>query len=364
MRVLQIINSLNTGGAEKLLLDALPRYNEKGIIMDLLVLDGTSYPFLKALRKQNNCKVYSLSEGSVYNPMHILKLTKYMKQYDVIHAHLFPTLYWVAIAKLFTSRKNVLVYTEHNTSNKRRNKMLFRFLDKIVYQQFDKLVTISEEVDNNLKKHLSFNYTKFQLISNGVDLDAINNSRPYSKVELGVTENQYILIQVASFTPQKDQNTLIKSLQHIKSPVKVFFVGKGDTLNASKELVDKLGLTEKIDFLGIRMDVPNLLRSANIVVLSTHYEGLSLSSIEGLASGKPFVASNAPGLASIVEGAGLLFPIGDEKTLAAKIDALLTDQNRYNIVAEKCMKRASQYSLDKMITSHLKLYQTLCLRKN
>ena len=74
MKVLQIINSLNTGGAEKLLLDTIPKYNEKGIVMDLLLLNGNETPFFKELKKQKKSTIYSLSNGSVYNPLLIFKI--------------------------------------------------------------------------------------------------------------------------------------------------------------------------------------------------------------------------------------------------------------------------------------------------
>jgi glycosyltransferase involved in cell wall biosynthesis len=124
-------------------------------------------------------------------------------------------------------------------------------------------------------------------------------------------------------------------------------------------LVTELGLSKRVHFLGIRMDVPKLLKTADIVVLSTHFEGLSLSSIEGLASGKPFVASEAPGLLEIVYNAGVLFPVGDEKALAEEINLLLTDKNHYDAVAFNCMQRAKKYDIKNMIDSHIKLYNSL-----
>ena len=76
MKILHLINSLNTGGAEKLLLETLPIYNQKGNKVDLLVLNGTGYPFLKELKKQNCCRVYDLGKASVYNPLLIFKIIR------------------------------------------------------------------------------------------------------------------------------------------------------------------------------------------------------------------------------------------------------------------------------------------------
>ena len=74
MKVLQIINSLATGGAEKLILETIPLYKEKDVTTDLLVLDGTSYPFLVQLQSLNCCRIYSIGLGSIYNPLNIIKI--------------------------------------------------------------------------------------------------------------------------------------------------------------------------------------------------------------------------------------------------------------------------------------------------
>ena len=105
MKILHLINNLNTGGAEKLLLETLPLYNQKGIKVDLLLLDGKDYPFLKELNNQNCCTIYNLGKASAYNPFLIFKIIPYLKRYDLIHAHLFPTLYWLAFAKLISFNK-------------------------------------------------------------------------------------------------------------------------------------------------------------------------------------------------------------------------------------------------------------------
>jgi len=108
------------------------------------------------------------------------------------------------------------------------------------------------------------------------------------------------------------------------------------------------------------MDVPQLLKTADIITLSSKYEGLSLSSIEGMASGRAFVASNIPGLSEIVKGAGILFEQGNSKELAEKIMKLLNDKVHYDLVADACQIRAAQYDIHKMVDQHIALYESLC----
>lgn len=103
--------------------------------------------------------------------------------------------------------------------------------------------------------------------------------------------------------------------------------------------------------------MPNLLKSADIIVLSSHYEGLSLSSVEGMASGKPFIASNVPGLKEVVEGAGLLFEDKNDKALAQHITDLINDKLYYERIAKACQERAMQYDINIMVSKQIDVYK-------
>ena len=156
-----------------------------------------------------------------------------------------------------------------------------------------------------------------------------------------------------------DRSTLIKALKLLPEHIKLILVGDGPLKRECEMLVAELGLNERVLFLGIRTDVPQLLKTADIVVLSSKYEGLSLSSIEGMASGKPFVASNVPGLKEVVQGAGILFEQGNDKELAFKINELLENENYYNEIVGKCLERASNYDIEIMVNKHIDLYNSL-----
>ncbi|QEC73951.1 glycosyltransferase [Arachidicoccus ginsenosidivorans] len=108
--------------------------------------------------------------------------------------------------------------------------------------------------------------------------------------------------------------------------------------------------------MGIRDDIFRILKSVDIVVLSSFYEGLSLSSIEGMASGSPFVASDVPGLRDIVEGGGVLFKSKDYINLAMIFHKLLEDRFFINETINNCLMKAESYSLDLCIDNYKYLY--------
>lgn len=360
MRVLQVINSLATGGAEKLLLESIPIYAEKGIDVNLLLLNGTTHPFLEELKKKKCCTIHSLGEGSVYNPFHIFKIIPLLKRFDVIHVHIFPSLYWVGLAKLLSFSKSKMVYTEHSTSNNRRGSFFFKMLDKIIYRQYNQIVGITPQVRENLQKHLNFkDKNQFQVIVNGLNLNQIQQAVSYQKTDFFEDEEAQIIIQVARFFEPKDQKTLIKSLIYLPEKVKLLLVGDGVLKSESEALVNELKLQQRVLFLGVRTDVLSLLKTADVIVLSSKHEGLSLSCIEGMASGKPFVASAVPGLQEVVENAGILFTLGDEKALANCIENLLSDQQLYQKTVTNCFRKASEYDIYQMVERYINCYQNL-----
>jgi len=366
MRLLIIINSLGTGGAEKLVTETIPIFIEKGIDVELLLLNGKKHPFFNELIKNEKCKIHSLGMGSVYNPLLIFKTIPFLKNCDIVHVHLFPALYWVAIAKMISFSKNIFLFTEHNTTNKRRGKFYFSHLDRLIYDSYFKIITISEKVEKNLKDYLGIKFAKrILLIKNGVNLETIKQFEKTDRSLInGLTIDNKVLIQVSRFHQQKDQHTLIKALKFLPDYVKLLLVGDGELRQECEHLVNELGLQDRVLFLGIRMDVPGLLKIADIVVLSTKYEGLSLSSVEGLASGKPFIASDVPGLSEVVKGHGLLFPQGDTKALANHILALLSDPKYYKRIASACLKRSKKYDIHKMVEKHIDLYESVMSKKS
>ena len=361
MKILQVVNSLAVGGAEKLLLETLPLYKEKGVTVDLLVLNGHEYPFMTELKELDCCNIFSLGNATVYNPLHVYKIISYLKKYDIVHVHLFPAQYWVVLAKIISFTKVKLLFTEHCTSNRRLENKLFRFVDGLIYRGYDKVICITEEIKKILQKHTSLRDATFVVIENGVNLSAITKSDSLLKHKINTKFSQAdsLLIQVAGFREQKDQVTLIQALTYLPENVKLALVGDGVTRKECEVLVGELQLTDRVVFLGLRMDVPQLLKSADIIVLSSKFEGLSLSSIEGMAAGKPFIASEVPGLTEIVKGAGVLFEQGNAAALAEKIMNLLNDRVYYDFVSQACQERASQYDIHKMIEQHIVLYESI-----
>ena len=352
MRILHVITSLLTGGAEKLIIDIVPRLREKGHVVDVVVFNGAETPFLQELRKNKDVKVYLLG-NSFYDVRYIFKLRKIIKNYDIIHTHNSSPQLYTVLANVGLHKR--LVTTEHNTTNRKRTNCLLRMVDKWMYKHYNQIICISDKAAENLKEYLGCT-DKTCVIYNGVDVEQFHQAQPI----IEMTSSRFVALMVAAFRPQKDQDTLVRAISRLtKEKYEVWFAGDGARMAEVQNLVKKLGVEEQVKFLGNRTDIPQLLKTADVIVMSTHYEGLSLSNIEGMSAGKPFVASDVDGVHEITNGYGILFPHEDDQSLSEILQRLSIDDAYYREVAEKCYYRAKNYDLSKMVDRYFEVYESV-----
>ena len=353
MKVLHVITSLRTGGAEHLMVDLLPQLRELGNEVELLVFDGTHTAFFDEL-EQKGIKIHSLGTGgNVYHPRNIFKLMKFVGKYDIIHTHNTACQLFVPIAKILKCSKAKLVTTEHNANNRRRGKWFLKPIDKWMYGRYGKIICIANQTYHNLVQYIGYK-SKTLVIYNGVETEKFIMS-----IKDITSSTNFVVTMVSAFRDQKDQDTLVRAIKELPDNYRLQLAGDGVRRPIVEALVKTLGITERVDFLGIRTDIPEILKQSDIVVLSSHWEGLSLSSIEGMASGRPFIASDVDGLHEIVKDAGILFPHGDYKQLAKEIRQLCNNPVHYNVVARECQERAKQFDISIMAEKYNELYKSL-----
>lgn len=353
MKILHIITSLRTGGAEKLMVDLLPRMKKQGHEVDLCVFDGVSTPFYEELERRGIQILALHEEGGVYSLWNAFKLVKVMKGYDVVHAHNTPAQLCSAIANLFVRTR--LLTTEHSTNNRRRGKWGMKFFDRWLYRQFECIICVSDKAAENIRNYVGTEHINVVTIPNGINTSDFEQAAADEKF---MTEHagKKCGLMVAGFRYEKDQKTVIRAYALLPEEYHLFLVGDGEKRNEIEALVTSLGLNERVHLLGVRGDVKNLLKSVDVVIMSSHREGLSLSSLEGMACGHPFIASDVEGLREIVGGYGVLFPHENEKVLSDVIRQLCEDESYAEKISTKCQLRAKMFDIEVMVTRYMHLY--------
>ena len=167
------------------------------------------------------------------------------------------------------------------------------------------------------------------------------------------------ILMVARFAEQKDQALLLRALSGVSEEFEVDFVGEGPMLAQVQNVAQDLGLTDRVNFLGDRSDVAELLARAHIFALSTKWEGLPLSILEAMRAGLPVIASNVGGVSESVEDgvSGFLVPVGDADKFRVGLLKLIRSPELRRDFGRAGRRRYEQdFTLQKMLAKTAEIY--------
>lgn len=360
MKILHTITSLELGGAEKLLTELIPAQKAMGHHVELLIMSDIKAVFMDNF-KNADIPVHISKYNSISTWKNMFQIKKYAKKgkFDIVHSHLTHAQYWTSLAsRIDFSRKRVYVTTEHSTSNNRRNKSIFKIVDRFIYKPYKKIISISNATEEALFSWIGGKKDRFTVIENGVDLSRFAQGKKLDLSKEGLHEDDKIIIMISRFHKAKDQDTVIKSLEFLPKIYKLVLVGDGERREELEKLVKEKNLSSRVFFLGIRKDIPDLLKTSYISVQSSIFEGFGITALESMSAGVPTIATDVPGLADIVKGGGILFPVGDYKGLA-KIIFSLERNNMYEKIKNSCIAKSNMYDIKITAQKYIDLYKSL-----
>lgn len=357
MKILHVITSLRTGGAEKLMIDLLPRLRDLGNDVELAVFLGVQTQFVEQLEETGIIIHKFGMNQNVYHLSNLIKLRPFFNEFDIIHTHNTACQLYAAISSIGT--KQILCTTEHNTFNRRRNKIVLSFFDKWMYSRYRKVICISKDTEKNLIHSILGHFpTPTCVINNGIDVKKYAEAQPATQ-ERSEWRGKHIIMHIAAFREQKDQDTVIRAMKHLPKEYHAVFVGGDVRREFCEKLAKEIGVEEQCSFLGVRSEVPQLIKAADIVVMSSHWEGFGLAAVEGMAAGKPVVASDVAGIREIVKDSGILFPPHDDQQLAKEIIRLTEDKEFADQIIRQCQAKAAEYDISVMAEKYNDVYKTL-----
>ncbi|GEM84437.1 glycosyltransferase [Meiothermus hypogaeus] len=359
MKILHVINSLELAGAETLLTDLALRLSQQNIDVEIYALKASG-SLLEEKVKRSGVRLYFSPISSVYSPLQIPMLVKHLfrHKYDLIHVHLFPAQLWAACAASFAHIP--MITTEHSTYNRRRT-VFFRMLDRWMYKRYRAVVTISKATAVALSNWLPEIAKRICTIFNGIEVSYFANAQSVDIKALPSLQRP-LLVSVGRLEQEKDQVTLLKSLPYLET-AHLLLIGDGPMRGQLQELASQLGVTHRVHFLGRRVDVPNLLKIADVYIQPSRWEGFGIATLEAMAAGVPVVVSRVAGLKDVVGDAGLLFEPGNERELAEKITALLTSQEACRQYAARGQVRAMQFDIKQTVEQYKDLYLQIIGKK-
>ncbi len=219
------------------------------------------------------------------------------------------------------------------------------FLDRLLMPLSDAVIAVSRGQAEYLRRDIGIDPTRLVVIHNGIDTSRFSaplrgEERESHRRALGLPPKAPLAVIVAGLRPEKHHELILEAVQRTRHEPRphLAIVGTGPREAAIRELSVKLGLQERVHWLGLRGDVPAILRVADLLVLSSHpvVETFPLCVLEGMAAQLPVISTRVGSIEEmVVEGeTGLLVPPSDARTFATAIDLLLRDHYKAQDMGE------------------------------
>lgn len=352
MNILYIINSLNIGGAEVLLLNITENLKEKGHDVTILCLED-GHAHIKEKAKEKNITWITLKRRRYLSIFEMLIYVKENGPYDICHTHLYPAFLYGVFLKLFSSIK-VLVHSEHNTTNNRR-KWWFKPIDRFLYRCVNSVVSISEGVSKELVKWLPELNNKTTVIFN-----CINFSK---RKEIYSLDRNLKLLCVGRLVEDKNIFLQLNALKYIEN-ISIDYVGDGHLLQDLNNYACEKNVNHKVRFLGPVKNLETIYKDYDALVHSSKIEGFGLVVAEAISAGLPVIVGNIPGVREVAGDLGIYFEVNDEKSLINKINVFkdMSTEERAGL-GVLLIKRSQLFSIDSYVNQLTALYQDLIQKK-
>lgn len=356
MRILHVIGEMGFGGAEVLTAQMASSLVQSGYEVEVLVLGFCEAIVLADLRRAG--VVVHAPRVRLASPINVFRISKLVaaRRIDLVHAHLFPALYWAALARTFSPGRVKWVYTEHSTSNGRRHQAWLRPVERWVYGRFDVIACISAEAGASLVQWAP--RVRPVLIENGIDLARFATATPLDRTSLDIAADSAVVLMVGAFRSEKNHAMLVQAFARLPTNYVLVLAGDGAERVPVEALAANLGVAARVRFLGAVPGVERLYRLADVYVLPSRFEGFGISALEAAAAGVPVVHSDVPGLADMLDGAGWPVDPGSAESIAEGIVRAAAAGRASSQVAHGHLV-AARYGLDTTVARHVSLYQSL-----
>jgi glycosyltransferase involved in cell wall biosynthesis len=382
MKIAFLINSLTSGGAEKIVLTIINELKKENKNIELICLEENNFYDLPSNIKITYLKKNSGKGSGIIKLFEIPFLSYKLKKYiennniEIVQSHLYRANYINVLSNLLGSNHKSQI-VNHGIASRYKIKGLLGkinlFLIKKLYTKANIVITISQEMKNDLNRLYKFSNSQL-VINNPYDLNNIDILKREEVSEFTFNPEKIYLITMGRLIKLKRYDDVIKSLKNLPNNIELILLGEGEEEENLEILTKELDLEKRTHFIGNVKNPFKYLSKANIFILSSETEGFPNSLIEALACDLLVISSDcisgpreilAPNTDSAtitkdkfqIEEFGILYPTGNIQELSNSI-LCLTKNNSIKINLEnKKNIRAKDFSLDKIIIQYKKVLE-------
>jgi glycosyltransferase involved in cell wall biosynthesis len=377
VRVCMVVNNLDVGGLEKVVLSLLRHLPESEVETSLLCLSGPGKLMGEVrLPPERVLVLEKPAEMTIADrlrtPAVMLRVARFLRErrVDVVHPHnLAPLVFAGAAARLLGGSRPRVVYSEHNQINRASARAKERFRRWYV-RLADEVVAVSDDLRRILVDGLHVP-RPVRVVHNGIEAAGVSAADAAAlRRELGAGDGDFLVGTAVVLSEQKGIRYLLEAARLVRAAdpgVRFVIAGDGPLRGELERTAAAMDLGEGVRFLGYRNDVPRLISALDTYVLSSLWEGLPLALLEALAGGKPVVCTTVGGNPEIVvEGEnGLLVPPRDPEAIARAVLTVRRDAAlRARMAQANPARFARCFSIASMTRAHVELYRELAAQRS
>lgn len=363
MRILELIDSLDTGGAEKMVSSLALNLKARNHSVHIACLRVKGkMPVAEERFRQAGVNILELRKPSGFSARTLLQLARYIRehQFDIVHAH-NPLVHHYAVLASRMCRFPAVLNTVHGISTLRMQP----WAEKLFWMSCrlsDRVVPVCRAVEDAIRQRHAARRSRLAVIYNGIEVGELVNMPPRTP------DGNIVFGTVGRLAPVKDQQTLLRAFAMAarRNPrYRLEIVGDGVMREKLERLAEELAIRELVRFHGLRSDIPELLARFDVFMLSSLSEGLPLTLLEAMAAGLPVICTAVGGVTEIVEnaGCGWLCPPGKPAALAS----LMAEAGSSGDLRQKGMRGRSDvlrfYSIATMTSNYEALFEEILAQK-
>lgn len=368
MRVLFMMSSIAMGGSERILVSVLPFFKAEGITPVLCTLNTRRDSPLAEAFNETNIQRFDLGAKRMIDRRAWQRFSQLLQaeKFDLLHTQDQDTHMYGALAR--RRLKMPVVMTRHvmfEPADSLKTRVRARLVLMAAHYGADRVIAVSEAVRQRFAKQARIPLAKIETIYNGIDVERFDTraKRAAKRTELGWDAQRPIVTMVAVLRAGKGHEVLFEAIPRLKAVVPnvhVKLVGDGELANELRRQAAPLG--DAVEFLGQRMDVPELLGASDVLVLPSWSEALPTVLMEAGAASLPVVATAVGGTSEIVvdgEG-GYVVPPGNSEMLARRLIDLLQNPAQAAQMGQTARQRIIQlFSLRQQARKTTALYERI-----
>ena len=354
MKVLQVIPYFCFGGAETMCENLSYGLAALGHTVTVVSLYNEQTPIAQRL-EQAGIRVVYLDKKLGLDFSMVPKLVKIMRREkpDVVHTHLDVIKYAAAAAKISGVRR--CIHTVHNVAYEEAEGRLQKIINTVYFKLgWSVPVALSPEVLRTIVSFYGLKEEQVPMIFNGVEL---GNCRPKEQYSLG---EPACILHVGRFNDQKNHKGLLEAFAEIvksRPNCCLKLIGDGSLQQEMEQYAEKLGIREKVSFLGNQTSVYPFLQEADVFLLPSKFEGMPMSIIEAMGTGLPIVASAVGGVPDMLRDgeSGMLVSI-DPKEVAKAVLTVLEQEDLRKKLGTNALADSRRYGAEYMAQHYAAVY--------